>query len=437
MAGVVGLLNQYLKTSGLGNINPTIYGLFQTVPSAFHNNVTGNNIEACGYGSPGCSNGDEGYTATGSGYSSVVGFGSVDVTKLIQQWSTGTPPGPVLVASLDQNPVYQGNAENCGTASSWNFQITLTEEAGFATSLTGFTINGASYSSKISSIFGTSQIGARQSISGCMSLSGVNAPIYEAFTLSGPNWSTVLNMSFQGPQAQLNVGGATNAASYAQAYAPGMIMAVFGTGLGSYSQAASVIPLPIFPDVMAGVEAFMCPVNCNTSETSWPVPLYYVGPNQINIQVPYEASGTVDLNIGNPYTYTDYFFTVSAAAPGIFTFLDGTQDVNPSRTATPGQATFLFITGEGQVRPSLPDGTSPAAGTPLSRLPKPIQAVTVTVAGIPVSTTDGNWFIGIPPGLVGVTQINFTVPSNVPSGRQPVVVTVGTTSTPPAYITIQ
>jgi uncharacterized protein (TIGR03437 family) len=434
MAGVVALLNQYLKTTGLGNINPTIYSLYQTTPSAFHNNITGNNIQACAYGSPGCSNGVEGYTATGSGYSSVVGFGSVDVTNLIKSWSTAAPAGPVLVTSLDQNPVYQGASESCGSTSSWNFQITLSEEAGFATSLTGFMVNGADYSSKISSIFSTSQIAARHSISGCMSLSGVNAPTNEVFTFtggSGPtSWSTTLNVSFQGPQAQLNVGGATNAASYAQSYAPGMVMAVFGTGLGSLSQAASVTPLP---EYMAGVEAVMCPVSCATATTYWNVPLYYVGPNQVNLQIPYEASGSVDLSIGNPYANVDYYFTVSATAPGIFTFLDGTQDVNPSRTASAGQTTFLFITGEGKVSPSLSDGTSPAAGTPTAKLPKPVQAVTVTVGGINAPTT----FVGIPSGLVGVTQINFTVPSTVPKGRQPVIVTVGTTSTPAAYITIQ
>jgi uncharacterized protein (TIGR03437 family) len=66
-------------------------------------------------------------------------------------------------------------------------------------------------------------------------------------------------------------------------------------------------------------------------------------------------------------------------------------------------------------------------------LPKPRLAVTVTVGGIAATTT----FVGIPSGLVGVTQINFTIPAGVPSGPQPVVVTVGTIATPPAYITIQ
>lgn len=435
MGGVVALLNQYLKTNGLGNINPTIYSLYKTAPAAFHNNISGDNIQICAFGSPGCKNGLEGFSVSpGQGYSSVVGFGSLDVTQFLQNWHTAQPTGPVVIASLDQNPVFQGNSETCGGGSTWNFQLTLTEEAGVATSVTGFTINGTDYSSQIGTIFGGASLGARQSISGCMTLAGISAPATETMKFSGPNWSTTLATPFQGPQAQLNVGGVTNAASYQQSYAPGMILAVFGTGMGTLSQAAATIPLP---QMMAGVEAFMCPVNCNTATVGWPVPLYYVGPNQINIQIPYEASGAVDLNIGSPYELTDFFFTVSPIAPGIFTFLDGSNNMNPNRTGTAGQVSFLFITGEGLVSPSLPDGTTPSSGTPLSQLPKPRAAVTVSVAGIPASTTDGNWFIGIPPGLVGVTQINFTIPANVPKGKQPVVVTVGTVSSPPAYITIQ
>jgi uncharacterized protein (TIGR03437 family) len=114
-------------------------------------------------------------------------------------------------------------------------------------------------------------------------------------------------------------------------------------------------------------------------------------------------------------------------------FPDGS--VNPSNTASVGQTVPLFITGEGQVTPSLADGTTPSASTPLSKLPAPRQAVKVTVAGIPCAQPLP--FVGIPSGLVGVTQINFTIPPGVPSGRQPVVVTVGSAASPPAYITIQ
>ena len=68
------------------------------------------------------------------------------------------------------------------------------------------------------------------------------------------------------------------------------------------------------------------------------------------------------------------------------------------------------------------------------RVPKPIQAVSLTVGGVPVATPLP--FLGIPSGFVGVTQVNFTIPTNAPLGPQPVVVTVGSASSLPAYITV-
>ena len=60
-------------------------------------------------------------------------------------------------------------------------------------------------------------------------------------------------------------------------------------------------------------------------------------------------------------------------------------------------------------------------------------AVTVTVGGIAA-----HYFICGYPQLVGGCRADqLHIPSNVPSGRQPVVVTVGTVAVPPAYITIQ
>jgi uncharacterized protein (TIGR03437 family) len=45
-------------------------------------------------------------------------------------------------------------------------------------------------------------------------------------------------------------------------------------------------------------------------------------------------------------------------------------------------------------------------------------------------------FIGIPSGLVGVTQINYTVPSGISTGVQPVVVTVGGAASPAASLNV-
>jgi uncharacterized protein (TIGR03437 family) len=45
--------------------------------------------------------------------------------------------------------------------------------------------------------------------------------------------------------------------------------------------------------------------------------------------------------------------------------------------------------------------------------------------------------VGIPSGLVGVTQINFVIPGGLALGPQPVVVTVGTAASQTATITLQ
>jgi uncharacterized protein (TIGR03437 family) len=47
--------------------------------------------------------------------------------------------------------------------------------------------------------------------------------------------------------------------------------------------------------------------------------------------------------------------------------------------------------------------------------------LTLTVGGVQATIA----FAVIPPGLVGVTQINFAVPMDCPLGVQPVVVQVG------------
>jgi subtilase family serine protease len=91
-AGMVALLNQYLvqnqaqSKSGLGNINPKLYGMAAGDASGiFHDVTTGNNIVPCQVGTPDCSGGEFGYTA-GAGYDLVTGLGSVDAYNLITAW---------------------------------------------------------------------------------------------------------------------------------------------------------------------------------------------------------------------------------------------------------------------------------------------------------------------------------------------------------------
>ncbi len=224
----------------------------------------------------------------------------------------------------------------------------------------------------------------------------------------------------------------SNAASGQQAYAPGEIVSVYGTGMGGLVQSAATVPLP---DYIAGFEAYINNIQ---------VPLYYVSPNQVNLQIPYEvtAGQTASLIIGNPWenypadpVNNPYNITIASAAPGIFVFPD-TGLINPNSSATRGQTVTLYVTGQGAVTPSVATGDAPSGIS----APRPRQTVTVTVGGVVAGTYPGTTnqlpYVGIPSWSVGVLQINYTIPTAASTGKQPVIVTIGTTASPAAYINI-
>jgi len=428
MAGIFTLLNQYLvstgiqKQAGLANVNPTLYRMAQSSPAAFHKVTQGNNIVPCAVGSPNCATGTLGYNAAG-GYNMTTGLGSVDAANLVHQWTNAAPTASAVVASINQNPVFQQQPDANGN--SWVFQLALNEEAGIGTTLTGLSIAGVDYTSRIAGLFGSATLAAGGSVTASIGLKNLTVPsnvlfTYSGIDASGRQWTAQMSTPFEGFRTQLQVGSISNAATGQQAYSPGMILSIYGAALGTFVQSAATIPLPQY---LAGFEAAINNV---------PAPLYYVSPNQVNVQIPYETGlGPATLVVGNPYAGITYHFQVTAAAPGIFTFPDGS--VTPMSTATVGQTVTLYITGDGQVAPSLATGSTPSPNTSPGNLPRPRQPVSVTVGGVPAYVG----FIGIPSGLVGATQINYTVPEGVPAGVQPVVVTVGGVASPAANLTIK
>ena len=421
MAGIFTLLNQYLVSTGaqnqpgLGNVNPTIYRLAQNANSVFHDVTTGGNVVPCASQTPDCENGSVGLSASAN-YDSVTGWGSVDAYNLVHQWTTSPALSSSVEPSIDQNPVFQ-NANGSG----WRFHLALTEEAGIGTTVTDFTINGTSHATELATLLKTAAIQPGQSVSFPYSFSTLTVPATVTFGFAGVDaggvtWTRQLAVPFSGPETHLSVSGVSNAASGQQVYAPGMIMSIYGTAMGDFAQSAAVVPLPQF---LAGFEATVNGVAA---------PLYFVSPNQVNLQIPYETQpGPATLIVGNPYENSKpYPFTVASAGPGIFTFQDGS--LNPSRAASRGQTVTMFITGDGPVTPSVRTGSTPTG----SRIPQPRQPVTLAIGGVAVTPT----FVGIPNWSVGVTQINFTVPATVSTGVQPVVVTVGAVSSQPATITV-
>jgi subtilase family serine protease len=89
-AGLVALMNQKMSARQ-GNMNPGLYSLATTVPTTFHDVVSGGNWMPCRAGSPDCPrNGLLGYTAT-RGYDLATGLGSVNASKLVNGWPSVQP----------------------------------------------------------------------------------------------------------------------------------------------------------------------------------------------------------------------------------------------------------------------------------------------------------------------------------------------------------
>lgn len=99
-AGIVAILNQYTKSPGQGNINPTLYQLAVNSPEAFHDIVAGDNTYPCAQGTSGCVNGYYGFAA-GPGYDMATGLGSVDAFKFVTRWNVGQTSSTTVVATPD------------------------------------------------------------------------------------------------------------------------------------------------------------------------------------------------------------------------------------------------------------------------------------------------------------------------------------------------
>jgi uncharacterized protein (TIGR03437 family) len=218
-----------------------------------------------------------------------------------------------------------------------------------------------------------------------------------------------------GGSSAISITAVGNNFSYQQEESPGMLAVVFGTNLARTALTAS-LPLPTS---LGGTSATVNGI---------PAPLYYVSPGQMDIQIPYETpAGTALLVVNNNGAVTAYYLAIGETVPGIAQTSAravASGDTNPGKR---GASFDMYITGEGDVTPFLATGTTPVGVTPQARL-----AVTVTIAGLPATVQ----FNGIPSWSVGVTQLNVQVPSNAPTGPQPLVVTVGGVASPSVTINV-
>jgi uncharacterized protein (TIGR03437 family) len=224
-----------------------------------------------------------------------------------------------------------------------------------------------------------------------------------------------------------------NGASFAaNAAAPGALISIFGDNLASGVAQAAATPWPM----QLGTTKVL--VN------GTPVPLYYLNPNQIDAQLPVNlAPGPAQLVVSvGGVSSAPVTFTVSAAAPGIFTYGEflraiavnytGTRIgtlVGPTTPAQPGDVLAVYLTGGGAVQPTGGTWTTGAVSPP--GLSQVTGQYSVTIGGLP-ATVD---YLGLTQGFIGLYQLNVHVPA-LPTGDHTLTITMNGKSSSSALISV-
>jgi uncharacterized protein (TIGR03437 family) len=211
-------------------------------------------------------------------------------------------------------------------------------------------------------------------------------------------------------------------AAFEAGLSPGSLFSILGSNLASAPQQSGPAPLP----------ASLGGVTVTIDGT--PAPLLYVGPAQINGQIPYEtATGTSAAPVttataqvtANGVSSAPLAFAVSPVAPRLFVGQsniciaqneDGTLN-SPGNPAQPGHYVVPYLTGMGNLNPSVATGAA-APVSPLSRPPGPVSVTVGTQSVQPA-------YLGATPDSVGVGQANVQLPVGLASGLQGLSVTVG------------
>jgi uncharacterized protein (TIGR03437 family) len=158
------------------------------------------------------------------------------------------------------------------------------------------------------------------------------------------------------------------------------------------------------------------------------------GFQQINFQVPQEAvissstevtltqhgkRGSVlapSLSSASPPSPGE-FFLLPGSSFGAFQHASDYSLVSPENPARAGEAVIGYLTGVGESSPKVPTGEA-SPSFPLAFVPQSEPGAS-QVRRYLIRTSAGDavtQFFGLAPGLVGIYQVNFVLPSNTPAG---------------------
>ncbi len=235
-----------------------------------------------------------------------------------------------------------------------------------------------------------------------------------------------------------------NGASFQPGFSSGSMVTIYGSGFETSGYTRTAGP----GDYVNG--AYPTQLGCVGVEVAGPgiaqpeqIPIAYVSEGQINAQMPnFTGTGPVTVTVTlNPASTSGVnsaiamLQTLQPFAPAFFTFQNSnsiaaeiantyTIVAEPSvvaggSPAAPGDVVSLYGTGFGAVSPAVTAGTLDTGIATLT------NSITVTIGGVTVPSQDV-LYAGLSPGSIsGLYQFNVMIPSSVPSGNEPVVITIG------------
>ena len=231
----------------------------------------------------------------------------------------------------------------------------------------------------------------------------------------------------------ISANGVVNAASgqIGQGLAPGSYVAIYGAALSDALQVESTASLPISLSQVS--------VSFDGGGLSLPGHLHFVSSGQVNAQIPWEFQGQssvqMKVTMGGLQSAV-YTLPLAPTSPGIFEIagVAAAEDANyavigPNHSAVRGQPIAIFVNGLGPVS-NTPGSGEPSSAQNLSQTP---SFPTVTIGGANAQVA----FSGLTPGVVGLYQINVTVPTAIPAGNAQVVVTMGGVSSKASVLPVQ
>jgi uncharacterized protein (TIGR03437 family) len=188
--------------------------------------------------------------------------------------------------------------------------------------------------------------------------------------------------------------------------APGAIAQVKGAGLATSNLEAPGSPLPTVLDDMMRI-------LIGAREA----PLFSVSPGQLKVQIPTEIEPnryqSVVVSVNDTYSTPDTL-SVALVQPAIATYaagwaVEGSQGSTPisvESPAHPGDAITIFLEGMGATTPLAASGYAADGDAGVQLQPN------VIIGGQTAEIS----YAGLAPGLIGVYQINFRIPSNLTPG---------------------